>query len=712
MHHSIRLLALLLLGSPLSAQAVLDLAPLRNVDWHGVEMTTPRVLAHALVGDFKYRSFAYPGAPLKGFLEGIRATATDIYHRNGFAAVEVKVRLADGKLRVDVVEGDRYRDGALRIRGNKALSDALLRSWLAGNEPSPVDGSELSAIWGTGEISQFQWAAEKAKGRVELAYRTEGRLGAQVKVSWSLAEGAEVELDIEIVDEGDLQTIQHVHVQGDDREAVIALIDLPAGTVWDTAAELKLRVRLMETGRYLDANWEVLPDGTLTIRLKKAPFVLELAATPLEKLEALKRGRKWLLDHLRSRRSVRVEIPLGDDEEWGSIKLDTNGYDLLARVDRLAESIVGMIDGSLQLILPGIGMVFRLSPHAMNQTVRLFLDRRDKDYTLVWGAGVSRNDAPHVDLRLSDRFLLAIASEENSRFEEGDFLANVRSMAIRINRASGQVKVLIPEGIEFLSEQSAEGVEAQADHWKSFDTLTLGPKLTRGELVKAILLTCKRSLGRSPSLAETERFVDAAATSGIPLKAVWASFLTTHQIETIALDNLMAALGGIGRNLGRCYLPGSWPESVLWHGLNLRSSPNKDVFDKTWMAFTQPFREQKAGPLAALFSVKAAALQGISTEWVRHFARYGIARLNFKFAWQDFMALVPDPAARDELVAATGALLQSLAANGADLGPLEATLARITKKSPEGTSTRAAARLLWNRYLHAPLRAHFEAIIK
>jgi hypothetical protein len=252
----------------------------------------------------------------------------DGYLTDGFPRTTVKASLAGDHIRIDIVEGPRYKAGTIEILGTDVLDVKRLlvrltepyipESATAGAFEVGSDGkTEITWLshgnsiqrpklppW---EIGKPAWlAAEGTKflrRQMEHACANQGRPDAKFDLEIKIEPDSDAaRLRIRVTDEGPALVIKQVTIKGcqqNTQQQVIDYLQVKPGAVWTREEELRVKQRLWQAGRFRRSSVKIdrqpgSSEATLLVNVTESEAAppLSQAFTPIE--QALLKFRDWI----------------------------------------------------------------------------------------------------------------------------------------------------------------------------------------------------------------------------------------------------------------------------------------------------------------------------------------------------------------------------------------------------------------------------------
>ncbi len=278
----------------------------------------------------------------------LSSTAEWIYQHAGYADVRARARCVpdEGRVVVEVEEGERLLAGEPRVKGASALDPEFVRAVLRAGSVDPVFVEFLPAppgpepiyaqsvacrlkaepsteFWVGGEPArQSSSDRERVEDLAVEAARAAGLWLAELDVLWERSGAGELRPIVVIRDEGPLFTVHEMRFEGEFGEPVEVLqrwAAIPAGTPATRAVRLEAIERLRASGRFGEARARYKPvDGEITscdlvVHLEQAPDVPPLADHPAEELDLLSRAVRRLEVEAGSSAGLELEATLSPE---------------------------------------------------------------------------------------------------------------------------------------------------------------------------------------------------------------------------------------------------------------------------------------------------------------------------------------------------------------------------------------------------------------
>ncbi len=370
--------------SPVGSETLGDLGRKECLAFEGTQTFSREAILRPLEMRLEFHGRTDPAAPLADYLDWIEQTVRRGYQRAGFAKVAVSVQ-ADRpaqRIRVGVVEGPRFRCGAVRVTGlDVALTEQLTNrlqeaaallettkgagqpcfswSWREGehapSDPNSLAGFEQSVVAALGELNRQQ-----AEARVGLAL-DDSRLQA--------------DLLIQIQKPGVVGTLDQIEVEGlrvNSREDLLSFLQLRPGMPLSGNVTNDVLQRLYEAGRFSGHRATIEPLAEPgRYKLNLAVFEFTNAPPLTQKLspeeQAFLKLRQWVLDWrqrpedwlleaqmTRNGRHASAEIVLGQEGLALLIRQPSTNQPLPFGLGLIAASAhLGFYSGSQQSKLTG-----------------------------------------------------------------------------------------------------------------------------------------------------------------------------------------------------------------------------------------------------------------------------------------------------------------------------------------------------------------------
>jgi len=276
----------------------------------GVHTFTEGDIRHGLQTDLDYLVAAHPEATLSECLAALEDRIRAGYRDGGFPDVAVQSRfdVSAGRIVTKVTEGPRYRCGALRVTGLKALpitDSEFTRRFAEKLSPASNQTTPAPGIWKTGAPVSF--TADSLANYTAAASNTFaalGRFAATFKVEIQLQPASgDASLAVIVDDEGPAALLRDIEVVGNKKnrsEAVIGFLGLiKSRQINLDLIEEKARA-LTQSARFADSSITPTilgPDGQVSLRIAVVENdCLPPLQQPLSREErTLLRLREWLL---------------------------------------------------------------------------------------------------------------------------------------------------------------------------------------------------------------------------------------------------------------------------------------------------------------------------------------------------------------------------------------------------------------------------------
>lgn len=270
-------------------------------------------IVNALRARLEFYARSAPAAPLADYLAWLGRTVQLGYQRSGFAraVVTVKVDQPSQRIRVNVVEGLRYRCGAIKITGlDPVLTDQLdrrLQEVAALSEPVAGTGQPAFAWpWRESDQAPADAASLAVFERSAVVALSElNRYQAEVQVVLSLDDNRrQADLLIQVRKPGVAGILDQIEVEGlrvNSREDLLSFLQLRPGMPMTGNVTNDVIQRLWSSGRFSGHLAQLSPMAEAG-RFKLALTVVEFTNAPALKREltAEERGflklREWMLD--------------------------------------------------------------------------------------------------------------------------------------------------------------------------------------------------------------------------------------------------------------------------------------------------------------------------------------------------------------------------------------------------------------------------------
>lgn len=242
----------------------------------------------------------------------------ELHWRGGYAEAKARGDVVDGKLRIDLQAGRRYRCGEVRCTGNSILTTERIRAGLA----EKID-------WRLGDFPTLGGhALRRAVAAVDDAYRELGRYGVSTRVTF-VPDGEAMVLDVAIADEGHEARVRSLSLEGDDdahRDAVLAAVQFTPEMLATKAAIAALRRQFEQTGRYANVQIDVLADAPAVLDPLKIVVKVRAGAGALDRLAArdvaqLRSAFDVELARLQEGVPIQVALAIRTEMSWGRFRL-------------------------------------------------------------------------------------------------------------------------------------------------------------------------------------------------------------------------------------------------------------------------------------------------------------------------------------------------------------------------------------------------------
>jgi len=274
----------------------------------GPQTFTEGEIRRALQSDLDYLVAAHPEATLAECLAALEDRVRAGYRYCGFGDVAVQARfdVSAGRIVAKVIEGSRFRCGALEVTGLKSIPVVDFTRRFAEELAPPLhQATPLPGIWKTGEPVSF---TPDSLGNYSAAasntFAALGRFAATFKVEIQLRPASSnAALAVIVADEGPPAVLRDIEVVGNKknrRAAVIGFLGLSKGMkVTQDLIDEKARA-LTQAARFADSSITPTvpgPGGQVSLRIK----VVESGRLPplkqsLSREETtLLRLREWLM---------------------------------------------------------------------------------------------------------------------------------------------------------------------------------------------------------------------------------------------------------------------------------------------------------------------------------------------------------------------------------------------------------------------------------
>jgi hypothetical protein len=298
----------------------------------GCREFTAESILRALKSNVDVIDASHSQAPLDKYLAELTKRLSQGYSHAGFAQAKVSVERQDyrpPKLILSIEEGPRFRCGVVSVKNPGNVVPEQLAAWLTSKQPRA--NSVLTGFAQTADKHVANWAdsngtavelqppAWKAgewaafdEGSIERLKRQTARALADLGYPWADFEIAlptdeaqkTAQLDVTINELGAPAVVNHVKVEGNDRDSVediLRYLQVPLGSTMSESARSQIWYKLWQSGRYLKHDVELIPpqqpgdEVELQITLKEYDKAPALAKQLSTEEEALLKCREWLV---------------------------------------------------------------------------------------------------------------------------------------------------------------------------------------------------------------------------------------------------------------------------------------------------------------------------------------------------------------------------------------------------------------------------------
>ena len=195
-------------------------------------------------------------------LGAIERTVELGYRHSGFRAAKITASYDEGsdRITVRVDEGPRHRSGNVRVVGKDVLPQAI-------KDLLTTDAGDNEAVWCQGEPVPFDdLTSKEIRERIAESLARQGRFSPKFEMFIDAPPAQEqASLVVKIDDPGPRAEIGQIHVVGakrDDQAAVVRHLGLASGQLLDSGLADAIAKRLLETGRYLTSEVEIIRSTT------------------------------------------------------------------------------------------------------------------------------------------------------------------------------------------------------------------------------------------------------------------------------------------------------------------------------------------------------------------------------------------------------------------------------------------------------------------
>lgn len=330
--YALFVLAMASLHTP--AQEVGEIGVVARLEAVGNQAIPTEDLRRALLGDLDWLLASHPRAPLEQLLRVASERISAGYQASGFPHAAVTAKVAAGHLRVDIVEGRRFRCGTVVVTGATVIPAATVTAWLTTAQPkakpwtAPQLQAELEAdksaaavkrmgdiapdelvdpLWRPGRPADFTATfAQRLAAQVRANYAQAGRLAASATIAVKDGADGTADLHMTISDEGVIARVAEVTVTGLERTPR-AEFDRALGVTPDMALDQdttqRLEVALSDCGRfrYQQVTLEPTDDRTryrVAVTVQESGNIPPLPQALSPEAKALLAARTWLLADL------------------------------------------------------------------------------------------------------------------------------------------------------------------------------------------------------------------------------------------------------------------------------------------------------------------------------------------------------------------------------------------------------------------------------
>ncbi len=427
-------------------------------------------------------------APLADYLRALRKAVAAGYKGAGFAHVEVAARRAanEGRIALNILEGPRYRTGAVHVRQATGAYDPdglephilrALTSPLSAEQrqvvftadpdftavplPSAKDSATAKPVvlCAADQFIEADEAGLLARRRcVELECAERGHPFAQVGVEWDTTGPTTADLDVTIYAWGPRADFQRLRLEGNQRETeaeVVRLLELEPGTLLTPAGLTKFVEKLDDSGRFrkVTARLEATAERDavdLVIRVQEAMRSPALSE-PLSDAElALLRFRRWLAEPDRWSADAVVEVTAFDGKL--EMALAPSGATALALdIPAVAagERIIAVSDDQqIAFGLPRTGSAWvwsapREDGPCLRAEIGFRLDASNEAKSLLGWSVKSKRRAgalapPKIDLRSSFCLDLLRQTDVTARLADGEWTVAGEGWKLTFEDATGR----------------------------------------------------------------------------------------------------------------------------------------------------------------------------------------------------------------------------------------------------------------------------------
>jgi outer membrane protein assembly factor BamA len=231
---------------------------LRDIDriaFAGVKTFRIEQIRETLHEDYDLARAAHPHGKLSNFRDTLQTQLEAGFRHAGFpdAVVAAAVNEVQGRIEVNVTEGQRCRCGDISIVGAGKLSTETLVRALT-EDPKP-----LRILWKIGKPARFdELTVTRIRERLEEQSAEAGFLGSKFDVRIGRETNQDLaRLVVTIRDEGLPAVVGRIDVTGIQRDAVadvLKSIDLQTGMPYDSNLPVRLKRRLRDSARFLTSD--------------------------------------------------------------------------------------------------------------------------------------------------------------------------------------------------------------------------------------------------------------------------------------------------------------------------------------------------------------------------------------------------------------------------------------------------------------------------
>ncbi|MDG2385102.1 MAG: hypothetical protein P8N76_25755 [Pirellulaceae bacterium] len=446
-----------------------------QLNFSGNSTFSDQQLVDALVANIDFLIATHPSSDPGEISNVVRRLLSKGYQRAGFPEAKITVTMPPDtqSVNVEISEGDRYRNGAVKIEGAENVGINRLRQRLTHHYSAHDDfprinqvaandlakdveqtdnGAQLEEpIWERGVLTRFDNQGHLQK-QVDAALRDLGFLGANSKVELvPNQETKRTELRVRIDSSDAPAQIEQIVIEGLIRHTqhqVLQYLEVESGQLADSNLLRQVNQRLWRSGRFDNLQVALHKDAAnapvvLKIHVHEVPGVPLLGEPLNAEAKAFLKARHWVAEALERGKDLVVEL---DSPSWsGSIVQSQHGQlvQITLKSEKEPFQTALLIDnGQLLAYLSTAEQKFQTRFRSGKQQLQFHAGisaapEIDRLWAITLAGGISSNRKPTepnlaISLAINPSGFLPFAYKTNLDHEwQGDQLISRRSNGLR-----------------------------------------------------------------------------------------------------------------------------------------------------------------------------------------------------------------------------------------------------------------------------------------